>query len=297
MQDFQIKQLKTFVAINEAGGFHAATNHLHKTQPAISLTIKSLENNLGQALFEKNSHAKLTPFGRYFLKYAQALVNHHDEIKSRLEQGLDNDNLSVSIATLPSVAQHLMPQYLKEFYTLHPSARIKLRDTGSSRIQKLLKEHKIDIAIGTIHDIAGDFNIKQIAQDKMGVVCHRDHPITQLQSLTWGVISKYRPIANGTWDILPHRQYEMLLRESKMTIANMSSLNAVLQAKLGVTVLPALAYAGDSDLVFLPLKHPTVYRQIGVIKDNNKELSAMAVRFFDYLIAGGNGRKAINSEK
>ncbi len=285
MQDFKINQLKTFVTISEVGGFHAATEILYKSQPAISLAIKSLENNLGQALFEKSSHAKLTPFGRYFLKYASALVKHHDEIKHHLEKGINNENVSVSIATLPSVAQHLMPKYLKGFCALYPNARISLRDTSGSRITTLLKAHKIDIAIGTIHDIAGDFNIKQIAQDRMGVVCHKAHPITQLKSLTWRNVSKYQPIANGTWDILPNRQYDMLMQESKMHIANMSSLNAVLEGGLGMTVLPELAYAKESELVFRPLTHPTVYRQIGLIKDNHKVLSPMAESFFEYLLS------------
>lgn len=285
MQDFKINQLKTFVTIVDVGGFHAATEVLHKSQPALSLAIKSLESNLGQRLFEKNRHVKLTPFGRYFLPYAKALIEHHDEIKHRLERGLANDNLSVSIGTLPSVAQHLMPKYLKGFYTDNPTAKIHLRDTGSARLQELLKEHTIDIAISTIHDIVGDFTIKQIAQDKMGVVCHRQHPLArQGASPTWVSVSRNRPIANGTWDILPHRQYENLMQSADINIANMSSLNAVLTAQFGVTVLPELAFAEHSDLVFLPLKQPTVYRQIGVIRDNHRILSPMAERFFDYLL-------------
>lgn len=285
MQDFKITQLKTFVTIVSVGGFHAATAVLHKSQPALSLAIKALESNLEQPLFEKNSHAKLTPFGEYFYQYAKALIEHHDEIKNRLERGLANDNLSVSIGTLPSVAQHLMPTYLKGFYADNPTAKIHLRDTGSARLQKLLKEHKIDIAISTIHDITGDFAIKQIAQDKMGLVCHRSHSLAQKASLTWDSISRHRPIANGTWDILPHRQYEHLMQAADINIANMSSLNAALTAKLGVTVLPELAFAKHSDLVFLPLKHPTVYRQIGVIRDNHKILSPMAEHFFEYLVS------------
>lgn len=283
MQDFKINQLKTFTTIVEVGGFRAATEVLHKSQPAISLTIKSLEDNLEQPLFEKNSHAKLTPFGKYFLKYAKALVEHHEEIKSRLERGLANDNLSVSIGTLPSVAQHLMPKYLKGFYAQNPNARLHLRDTGSARLQELLSEHKIDIAISTIHDITGDFAIKQIAQDKMGLVCHRQHRLAREKRPTWQTVSQGNLIANGTWDILPHRQYENLIQSTIMDIANMSSLNAALTSQLGVTVLPELAFAEHSDLVFLPLKQPTVYRQIGVIRDNHKILSPMAERFFDYV--------------
>ncbi|MGY0399256.1 MAG: LysR family transcriptional regulator [Ostreibacterium sp.] len=285
MQDFKINQLKTFIAIVEHNGFHAAANILHKSQPAVSLSIKTLENNLEQQLFEKGKHAKMTEFGQYFLKYAKSLLKHHDEIKTRLEKGVNTDNLTVTIAVLPSVAQHLMPKFLKGFLAENPNARINLRDTGSTRIQKLIKERKVDIGICTLTNVSSEFSVKQIVQDRFGLVCHRNHPITQLKKVSWKIVAEYAPIANGTWSILPLREREALIPAAVMTITSMNSLNATLEAGLGVTVLPEFAFAEETELVFMPLSMPTIYRQIFVIKDNNKELSPVAEHFFEYLVS------------
>lgn len=285
MHDFKMTQLRMFISIIDEGGFHAAAEKLHKSQPAVSLAIKALENNVGQALFEKHNHAKPTEFGQAFYSHAKALIAHHDDIQHRLSQLSGDSDLSVRIAVLPSVAQHLMPDLLKSFLQHYPTANIHLRDTSSSRIQELIKARDIDIGLCTVHDISTDFSVKPITQDPFGVVCHRQHPITRLPSIDWETVTAYQPIANGTWDILPHRQYDSLMQAAGINIANMSSLNAALTAKLGVTVLPELAFAEHSDLVFFPLKQPTVYRQIGVIRDNHKVLSPMAERFLAHLVS------------
>lgn len=284
MHDFKIAQLRAFVGVIEEGGFHNASEKLHKTQAAISLAIRALENNLNEPLFHKGKRSKPTDFGLFFLKYAKSLLAHHDEIQRRLVAGLDQDNLSVKIATLPSMAQHLLPKYLQGFLAENPQARITLRDTSSKRIQELIREHQADVGICTLHHIGKNFSIKQLKQDIMGVVCHKNHPLASSRKVTWKMLINHQPIANGTWDILPPRQAEALYRAAGMTIANISSLNAALEAGLGITVLPQLACSERGNLLFIPLKNPTVYRQIGVIKDNRRELSPMSERFFAYLL-------------
>lgn len=284
MHDFKISQLRTFVTIVEQGGFRAAAERLHKSQAAVSLAMKSLEEQLDKRLFGKGNHAKLTDFGRYFLKYTKSLLEHHDEVQYRLARGTHHDNASVTIAMLPSVAQHLMPRYVKGFLAQYPNARLTLRDTGSARIQALIKARKVDIGISTLHDTHAGLSVKQLMQDAFGVVCHCDHPLAAQAKITWAMVADYQLIANGTWDILPPRQAQYLYQAATMTMVNMSSLNAALGAQLGVTVLPQLAYTEHSELVFLPLNHPTVYRQIGVIKDNHRELSPMAEQFFEYMV-------------
>lgn len=287
MHDFKMAQLRTFVTIVECGGFRAAAEALYKSQAAISLTIKSLEEQLGESLFDKGHHAKLNDFGRYFLKYAESLLSHHDEVQYRLARGAHRDNVAVTLAILPSVAQHLMPRYVQGFLTQYPQAQLSIRDTGSARIQALIKARNVDIGISTLHDLPAGFSVKQLMQDRFGVVCHRQHPLATLTKITWGRVAEYQPIANGTWTLLPPRQAEQLYQTSRMNIVNMMSLNAALTAQLGVTVLPELAYSHHDELVFLPLSNPTVYRQIGVIKDNQRELSPMAERFFEYVLASG----------
>lgn len=284
MHDFKLAQLRMFVSIIDEGGFHAAAEHLHKSQPAVSLAMKALENNVGQALFEKNNHAKTTAFGQDFYAHAKALIAHHDDIQKRLAQLSSQGQLSIKIATLPSVAQYLMPDLLKTFLQQYPQAKVHLRDTSSKRIQELIKERQIDIGICTIHDISTDFSVQQIVQDQFGVVCHAQHPINEQPTITWESALQHNPIANGTWDVLPPTLRYALNDASHMEIANMNSLNGVLKSGLGVTVLPQLAYSQQDELVFHPLTAPTVHRQIGVIKDNHHSLSSIANQFCQHVL-------------
>jgi DNA-binding transcriptional LysR family regulator len=59
----KLQQLRYVLAVLDEGGFKAAAKHLHRTQPALSLGIRELEDSLGAALLEKQGAGRLTPFG------------------------------------------------------------------------------------------------------------------------------------------------------------------------------------------------------------------------------------------
>ena len=63
----KLQQLKHFVMVVEEGGFRAASHRANRSQAALSTSIKELEKNLGQTLFETGNKSKLTPFGEICL--------------------------------------------------------------------------------------------------------------------------------------------------------------------------------------------------------------------------------------
>ncbi|MDO7642690.1 MAG: LysR family transcriptional regulator, partial [Reinekea forsetii] len=81
LPELKIAQLRHFVWVAELKGFHVAAEKAHRTQPAISLSIRDLEKKLGEGLFEKRNaktaKTELTPFGSHFLPKAKELIAHH----------------------------------------------------------------------------------------------------------------------------------------------------------------------------------------------------------------------------
>lgn len=84
LPELKITPLRYVLAVVDQGGFHAAARQVHRTQPALSMAIRELENRLGEALFERGNQATLTPFGRYCVPRFRELLTQHDRLSGEL---------------------------------------------------------------------------------------------------------------------------------------------------------------------------------------------------------------------
>ena len=99
-----LQQLRQFVALAQQGSFVKASRVLHMTQPALSRSIKSLEDDLGQLLFDRvGKRIELTPFGQRTLDRAQTLLDDATQLR-RSGKGLrpdDSGRLRVGLSSGP----------------------------------------------------------------------------------------------------------------------------------------------------------------------------------------------------
>ncbi|MDX1267898.1 MAG: LysR family transcriptional regulator, partial [Oceanisphaera sp.] len=84
MKNLPTDLLRTFVTINQLGGFTPAGERLGRSQPAISLQVKRLEELLDIRLFHRASGLQLTEEGQLLLGYAQKMLDLNDAVVSRL---------------------------------------------------------------------------------------------------------------------------------------------------------------------------------------------------------------------
>ncbi|MDX1319946.1 MAG: LysR family transcriptional regulator, partial [Oceanospirillum sp.] len=114
LPELKIAQLRHFVWVAELKGFHAAAEKAHRTQPAISLSIRDLETKLGESLFEKRNaktaKTELTPFGQYFLPKAKELITHHDRVAEDMTLLAEHRTGHLRIASIPSIATRILPE-------------------------------------------------------------------------------------------------------------------------------------------------------------------------------------------
>src|SRR5258708_15870165 len=111
-------ELQVFLTVAKEGSFSRAAERLYRTQPAVSLTIRKLEDSLEQPLFVRGSRpVRLTDAGTLLKDYAERLLNLRDEVKKGLTEleGLKRGELSLGVnersihALLPALAKFLNP--------------------------------------------------------------------------------------------------------------------------------------------------------------------------------------------
>lgn len=291
LPELKITQLRHFVWVAELKGFHLAAEKAHRTQPAISLSIKDLENKLGESLFEKRNtkttKTELTPFGKSFLPKAKELIEHHDRIAQDMTLLAEHKTGHLRLASVPSIASRMLPEILSQFVENAPNLHISFFDDNAGAVLKMVENKQVDFGIASMWeaDEHSDKTFTPIWEDQIGVVCRSDHPLAEKSELHWKELRDQRLISNGTSRLLQETDAAPLLTSSQFYISNMISLIAMLEQGLGITTLPGFAFPqGNPNLRFIPLQEPDIVRQIGIIQMSNKSLSPAAESLIQFIL-------------
>lgn len=294
LPEFKIAQLRHFVWVAELKGFHYAAQKACRTQPAISLSIRDLENKLGADVFEKRSTkstmTELTPFGRHFLPKAKELIAHHDSISQDMMLMRNNKSGHLRLASVPSIACRLLPNLLSKFVADSPDLHVSFYDDNSEAVLRKVEKQQVDMGIASLphgHE-HNNLSFTPIWQDEIGVVCRNDNLLANNSELHWQDLHEQRLISNGTSRLLEETEAAPLLDGSQFYISNMLSLIAMLEAGIGITTLPRFAFPQhNKTLCFIPLKTPQVIRQIGIVQLKNASLLPAAQAFADFILKQG----------
>ncbi len=287
LPELKLQPLRCVLAITDQGGFHAAAKHLHRSQPAISMAVRDLEERLGQPLFEKgDGKAALTPFGEWCLPRFRELVAHHDRVSRDALAMACHQAGRVDIATVPSVASRLMPGILASFVVTYPGIEISLQDGHSELVSQMVLTGEVEVGITSLWQPEEGLDFIPLLHDDIGVVCRDDHPLAGHERLHWRELAGHTLIRNGTSRLLEGSPAAGLLERSALYISNMISLTAMLEAGIGITTLPRLAFQEEhARLRFVPLAEPRLERRIGLLCRAGVSLSPAAAAMQRHVMA------------
>ncbi len=140
--------LRTFIAIVDAGGFTQAAKQIHRTQSAVSMQVRRLEETLNRVLFQRDGRGiQLAPDGEALLSYARRLLKLHDEALAALTRP-DLSGL-VRIGTPDDYVDRFLPEILARFARAFPRVQVEVICETSANLRPMLTEARIDLAVIT----------------------------------------------------------------------------------------------------------------------------------------------------
>ncbi|MCG8338292.1 MAG: LysR substrate-binding domain-containing protein [Proteobacteria bacterium] len=140
--------LRTFTVAANEESYTAASSIVHRTQSAVSMQMKRLEELVGCSLFQRNGHSmKLTSEGQILLQYAQRILKLHDEAIAKLS----HPELSgrVRLGASSDYTENVLPLLLARFAAMFPHIQVDLACEPEFRLVESLKKGEIDILIQT----------------------------------------------------------------------------------------------------------------------------------------------------
>jgi DNA-binding transcriptional LysR family regulator len=164
-------RLKVFRTVAEHLNFRKAAEHLFLTQPAVTLQVKALEEDLGIRLFDRAANRiSLTPQGSLLLEYAKKIAALVSQAEQELGGGDGKVSGELSLGVSTTIAQYLFPRLLRAFLDENPRVKFSLHSGNTGEIVQLLLESKL--AIGLIEGPARDHGIRTEAfmQDELVLI-------------------------------------------------------------------------------------------------------------------------------
>ena len=191
-------QLRHLIELAANGSFSQSAIKLHLTQPALSRSIKALEDELGQSLFDRVGRKnELTVFGLHILQRARVLVDEANELRQTSEQLKKGELGQLRIGLGSGPGAMLMTPLMLLMATDHPKAHLDISRGSTTLLLQALRERLLDALILDIRSLQPSVDLKVDACQEMqgAFMCRPGHPLARKASVPFAALRRY-PIAS-----------------------------------------------------------------------------------------------------
>lgn len=285
----ETRVLNYFLKISQLNNMTKAAEELHIAQPTLSRQIKSLEDNLGVKLFNRNNKKMtLTTAGIIFQKRAQQIV----ELANKAEQDVsDQSELSgmISIGCIESSVSNFLGTMISKFHKLYPKVKFSLYDADGDDIREKIDRGTVDLGfVMTPIEVAKYHSLDLSIIDHWCLALPKDHPLSKQAKILMDDLKRL-PL------IIPSRhivQNEILswfnARTSDLNIVASQNLVgsslSLINDKVAypICISGVSAYKLSPDLVVIPIDTQTVVNHV-MIWRKNYALSHSTLAFIEFI--------------
>lgn len=287
-----IRQLEIFIAVAKAESYTKAAQEIHLTQPAVSMQVKQLEDQLGVALFERLGRSiYLTEAGNEVYHYARTILSQLDEMGSVLDniKGLDQGMLRISVAT---TANYFAPILFSIFNKRFPGLTVSLDITNRQALLKQLGENEVDLVIMGQPPKDHDLEAEAFMKNPLVVIAPPDHPLAKQTKISLEVLANekflVRERGSGTRGAMERffKKHQLHLHTG-MEVSSLEAIKQSVAAGLGLGVVSLDAIQTELELgrlVTLDAIGFPISRHWYVVHRQGKRLTPFANAFKNFMI-------------
>jgi len=285
----ELYSLQVFLAVATERSFSRAADKLFRTQPAVSLAVQRLEQELGEKLIDRSGKDLiLTDAGRSVLEYARRFHSLRQELENSLAELRDNSAGRLTIGANESTALYLL-KYIKRYRELYPRVKVEIRRSLSSKIPGELLDGNLEL--GMISYDPGDERLKSktIYTDALAFVVSPRHRLANRKTVSISELGNELFIAHNV--VSPYR--DVVLREFQahkvplrmdVEMPTIETIRKLVQNNQGVAFLPRMCVEQEIEQGLLrevKVKELHVERKIRLIYPTRRVLSHAALAFLE----------------
>jgi len=285
--NISLRQLRAFVAVAVSRSFAEAAEQLHVSQPALSVSIRKLEDSVGGRLLQRSTRqVELSPEGARFLPVARRLLADWDRAFDDLARSFTLQQGRLSVAAMPSFALNQLPVLLREFRRRYPAINIAVEDVVMEQVLDRVRDGQAELGITFEPEVDGGLDFTPLFEDHFIAILPPASPLAAQDSVSWAELAAQPFIAmnRGSW--MRARSDEALasagLAPASLAEANqLATIGRLVAEGLGVGVAPALCreMLEQQGVLCRALHGPAVSRRVGIFTRRRRPLSRAAEAF------------------
>jgi DNA-binding transcriptional LysR family regulator len=286
-----LRQLQIFEAVARHSSISRAAGELHVTQPAVSMQMKQLEEQIGLPLLEQiGKRLFLTEAGHELRMHAQRIALQTQELKTAMDQFRDLQRGFLRLAVV-STANYFLPPLIATLSDRHPGMRIALQVANREDVLAALADNRTDLAITGQPPESADLIALPFKDNPLVVIAAPTHPLTKLTRIALKKLARetfvVREPGSGTRAVIERQFAEMGIAYSPGCEFNTNeAIKQAVQAGLGIAVVSQQTIELELEtrrLAVLPVEGFPIVRRWYVVHRRDKRLSAAAAAFVDLL--------------
>lgn len=274
-----LQQLEYALALRRFGSYSRAAKAVGISQPAMSIQVKKLEEEIGIALFDRSQRkVKTSPEGEIFMERAQLLVTQARQLRDLAQELSQDFSGDLTVGIIPTLAPYLLPLFVKQFNENFPNIKLRIKEATTEEIVQGIKSGELDGGvISTPVESKTNFMITPLFYESFLLFVSDEHPLARQKQVKLQDIpiqdiwllregNCLRDQIDNICEITRRKQPSQKLLQFEST--SIESLCRIVEYKGGVTFLPELTtlyLSSEREEMIKTLSGPKHVREISMI--------------------------------
>jgi len=292
-----VRQLKYFLEVAGQRNFTRAAERLRIAQPAVSMAIRKLEQELDLVLFNRqDKKVSLTAEGEIFLPHARRIVDDLEAAEREMGElrGLTKGEVRIGIP--PMISAYFFPDIIRDFKRSYPELSLSVLGEGAGRIQKMIAQGELDMGVVAGGNFPESLEVRHFLREEIVISVPLDHPFAARPSVSFAEFIREPLVFYKEGYYIREFFLEALSKSGDVPNivfeTNLFSLvKSLVRNGTGISIFLRMVVAADEDLVAVSFD-PPLYLDLLIAWKKQVYLSRANRAFKNFLLGQVEAREA-----